>query len=153
MPEGSKRSRAGAKSKAQSIPKHTGGAVIACLFRDGVLELSGTNLFKTSKNAGDLHVSAAQGAKHGHLFRAFWEYHPFAAAGTYQTAYGEGHARTPEYRGKFLHDIIPTFCVVESDDLETCVLHGGVLSPISTLSFRKIVRWTVNIDHSLMVII
>ena len=68
MPEGSKRSCAGAKTKAQSIPKHTGGAVIACLLRDGVLELSGADLFKTAEDAGDLHVSAAQGTKHGHLF-------------------------------------------------------------------------------------
>ena len=59
MSEGSKRSGAGAETKAESVPKHTGRAVIACLFRDGILELSRTDLLKASKNAGDLHVSAA----------------------------------------------------------------------------------------------
>jgi hypothetical protein len=68
VPERSKRSSTSAKTKSQRISKHTGGTVIPCLLWDGVLELCGADLFETAEDAGDLHVSAAQGTKHGHLF-------------------------------------------------------------------------------------
>jgi hypothetical protein len=43
--------------------------------------------------------------------------------------------------------------VVEPDDLITGVLHADVLDFVPILSFREVVGWTVNINHSLMVIV
>jgi hypothetical protein len=67
VPKGSKWSGAGAEPQPKSIPEHSRRAIIPRLLRDGVLKLSRDDLFKTAEDAGDLHVSTTQGAKHGHL--------------------------------------------------------------------------------------
>jgi hypothetical protein len=43
--------------------------------------------------------------------------------------------------------------VVEPDDLITGVLHAGILDFVTILSFWEVVGWTVNINHSLLVIV
>ena len=67
MTKGSKRSGTSSEPEAQSVPEQARRAIISGAIRTGILELGGAYFFKPSKDTGDLHVSAAQGAKHGHL--------------------------------------------------------------------------------------